>query len=455
MKKIAWGEPPLPGEGEPASKKEVKESWKEGFYAPTEPEKAIEYYTEKRKKILHDHTLKPETKQELIEYYDRRRLFEIVENKGPYEQYYTSQHTGAVESKFIEGANNALRKLLSKEHYMCAPNTVFIAPKEHPLHGLSFRSKITGVEFYDPNQTEFRYDIELTETDKPEILHRGSVYINNRLGIIRTAIIPEGLHINNPQTSVKKQFNTSTIELEIITALANLARPIEYESRAYTGQRIAAQGRPLGTEPMEPTQIVEKKESTLPYRRREIDTIADLPQALDELLDSWTREERKKLEQAGNGDVIIRVYSHQGNQYNVIGSAPAGNMGALSGFTTHALRQGTALITFEHTWRPPEVDSLPSGAPHRPHTRRLRGEVVLVVGNAIEPEERTEILSLWKRRKGKLTDPEQQKLQDFLNKYGLNKQLEVDLVLAPGIHYKDGRFVMGSGAGVQEHEYTL
>lgn len=448
MKKgIEFDQPLPPSEEEPPAKIEFKKITATEN-VPKNAQKAIDYYAQKRRDVVKNNELANDDKFELIANYDRNRVAKIVEDEESYKKYFTQNHN-LMESKFVKGANGSLMKALVKEHMNFGPNVSFIAPKNNPLSGLSFRSDVSGIEYYNDEKTKMRVDLDIVELNKPHIKHRSSIYINKELNEIRTAVIPEGLQTQNPSVYVRKLFNVPRIELEAILSMVNLSKSIEYDPRVYQGGRISPQGLPRE---IKPTKIEEEIPSTLPYRRRKIEEIDQVQSSLDELLSSWSDDERKILQDEGGGDIIMRVYSQNGG-YCFIGSAPSTNLALIERMTSRAVTIGKALITFEHAWRPPELDEAPPGSPHRPHTRRLRGGVVLVVGNSVPQKERKEIVDIWRKRKRGLSDNEQNRLWSFLEKYGMSHDIQVDLIIANGIHYKDGKFISGAGSG-PTHEYS-
>jgi len=444
------------GEGEPATRKELKELWKDGLYVPKEAEKAVSYYEIKRREVLRDTSMGDEEKAELVEYYDRMRTIRTVEDEAVYEDYVRRHHPHVMEVNFLESVSKALGRLIAKEQYVLSPNTVFLAPEENPVAGKTFRCTVKGVTFYDKDRIKSRHDLDLVEFDRPDIIHRGAVYMDRNSGAVRVAVIPEGMHIKKPDAHVKSTVNVPAIEVEMLTALANLSATVAYEPRAYEGGRLSQRGEHRG----DPTKLELEKEipSTLSYRRREIDNLGQLPDAIEELVNAWDAREQQELKRAGGGDIVLRIYGTSGaadaKQYTFFGAASTQNIATLSYHASYAFGQHqNALVTFEHAWRPPELDGADPGAPHAPHTRRLRGAVVLAVGNTVPEREREDIMRLWRKRKRGLEPDEQERLGAFLERYGLSNEVEAELFVAPGIHYKDGRFVPGAGAG-PEHVYT-
>ncbi|MFH0891657.1 MAG: hypothetical protein V1867_02655 [Candidatus Falkowbacteria bacterium] len=449
LKNSTFNDASFSGEGEPASRKELKEA--AGIeYVPKNPEKAIAYYEGKRRKTINDPGLSNEEKYELIAYYDRKRLALTVEDGKSYGKYFDRYHND-MQGEFIGGANSSLRKMLAKDHMHFGPDVSFIAPKSNPISGLSFRSDISGVEYYNDKRSRMRVDMDITESDRPNIKHRASVYIDEEMSEVRTAVIPEGLQIQHPPANVSKLFEIPRVELEAVLSVANLSRPIEYDPRAFSGKRLAPAENPENA--ADPTRIEEETPSILPYRRRTIESSGELREAINDLVSGWSEEERRILEKEGGGSIIMRVYARKDN-YNLMGSAAADNLSLMERLAERALAEGQALITFEHAWRPPEIDEAGPGAPHRPHTRRLRGGIILTVGNTVPQKERKEILQIWRKRKRGLSETEQERLKSFLNDYGLSDDVEIDLTIADGIHYKDGKFVSAGEAGGR-HEYSV
>ena len=453
----------------------VNDAMKEAII-PKKPSEAVEFCVKKRYEIQTDKDLNEKEKIDIIEYYDKKRINTIVENEDLYKKYYKENHSTEMENKMIEGMNSALLELFSKgDHMIFGSGVELRVPKDNPLMGLSFNAEITNVKYYESDnnlnnskvpttgssnnkedKTKVRFDINITETNKPHIKHTCSIYVDKSLGVIRAAVIPEGLQTQDPKIYVKKLFNPATIELESLLSVANLSSPNNYDSQPYFDRRVGI--NPESPED-EPTMLRDDEIDTLMgYRRRAIIDINQTQQMLDELLNNLSTEERRKLEDVGGGDIMMRVYSVSRGKYTRQGACPAQQVNGIFQLVFNALQQGEkALLIFENRYIPREVANLPPGSSQRPNTRRLRGKLVLAVGNKVAPEIRKEILKIFrKRRQGsQLTDDEQNKLQIFMDQYGLqDDDTKIDVDIVSGIHYKDGRFIPGSGPKNMGHTYT-
>lgn len=441
-----------------------QEAYKELFFASAveNTEKAVNFYKLKRQEIQTNPNLKSEEKLDLMRYCDTERAIRIVEDEAEYKKYFNEHHNTSMEISFSKGLQSALLKIFSKEHLIFGPNVVFIAPEAKPIMGLSFSASIDGVKYYDPTNTKIRLDMVIVDSNRPNIEHNGSVYIDKQLNDIRSVIIPEGLHTSSPEALVQDSFSVPTVETESMLAIANLSRKSEYEPEQYKDKKVNSIN--LGS-PKE-TKLIEKIKSVLPFRRRTIKDINQLPNQLNNLLNNFSSKEIKILENIGGGDVLIDVYcrwlprlSQSGAPTRdkhipdgLIGSARAGNLASLESLVRTAIsNQGKAIILPKGEWIPPQVLSTPK----RPHTRRIGGEIHLYIGNSIPKKERDEIHRIWRKRKiRELQDLEKKTLDNFLKKYNISKDVNADLKFVNGIHYKDGRFIPSVVAEDHKQVYT-
>lgn len=422
-----------------------------------QPKQAIEFYLQKRREVIRDASLLDNQKYELIEYYDRRRAQMLISDASIYTDYFNATYQRPMERSLIKDSSRALKKLIGKEHFIFSPGTEFVVAADKSSSGIPYRARISDIHYLDKGNTQVILDIDVIDSRKPSLKHTVAMYLDKALEEARVAVIPEGLHITHPETHVKGLFSSAIIAYDAIDAVANLSQTSTYQPRPFFGNRITGDSVPP-TGPMKPTKINETETpSLIGFRRRTTEnTVANVNRNIQELIQNISLQERKALEDAGNGHIMMRLYSAEfGGKYGYLGTAAFNDDAAIKDILEQAQAAQNVMVTFEHAWRPPEIDQAAPGTPHRPHTRRLRGKVVVAVGKTLPNNERENIVAALRKEPGERSQEEEKILETFAQRFNLDlTELGLRTEIVSGIHCKDGKFQEGAWPIGLSHIYT-